>query len=372
MKGLWQGLFLGLLLGMGIEAAAQVPQGQRGDRQARLQQMLVGQVEGTVRDAETGRPITTATVAVWSLPDSSLVTGAVTDDDGRFAIDRLRPGRYYVKVTFVGYKPYVSEALALTRQAPRADLGDIRLVPDTAQLEGVEVTAEREAVTFAIDRTVYNVKDQPVSLGGSATDVLQNVPSVEVDGEGKVSLRGNQNVAILINGKPAPVRGDFLPAFLQQIPSSMIERVEVIPNPSAKYDPDGMAGIVNIVLRQDAELGLGGGISLSAATGDKYNASGNLTYQKGRLTLAGSYGYRNDRRENGGYNFRENRYSTPLTLLEQNSDGLRKNTSHLVNLSADYGLSDRNTLSASAMLSTGDGRNRDRQRLRAARRRGAR
>ncbi|RMF57021.1 MAG: TonB-dependent receptor, partial [Bacteroidetes bacterium] len=264
------------------------------------------------------------------------------------------------KVTFVGYKPYVSEALALTRQAPRADLGDIRLVPDTAQLEGVEVTAEREAVTFAIDRTVYNVKDQPVSLGGSATDVLQNVPSVEVDGEGKVSLRGNQNVAILINGKPAPVRGDFLPAFLQQIPSSMIERVEVIPNPSAKYDPDGMAGILNIVLRQDAELGLGGGISLSAATGDKYNASGNLTYQKGRLTLAGSYGYRNDQRENGGYNFRENRYSTPLTFLEQNSDGLRKNTSHLVNLSADYGLSDRNTLSASAMLSTGDGRNRDR------------
>ncbi len=319
--------------------------------------MLIGQIEGQVLEGETGQPIGTATVAVWSLPDSSLVTGAVTDDEGRFLIDRLRPGRYYVVITFVGFRPYSSEALTLSRQAPKVDLGAIRLLPDTAQLEGIEVTAERETVTFALDRTVYNVKDQPASLGGSATDVLQNVPSVEVDGEGKVSLRGNQNVAILINGKPAPVRGDFLTTFLQQIPSDMIERVEVIPNPSAKYDPDGMAGILNIVLRKDAELGLGGGITLGAATGDKYNASGNLTYQKGKITLAGSYGYRNDERRNEGYDFRENRYAEPLSYLEQNREGTRQNRSHLVNLSADYNLSRQNTLSASAMVSTGKGAN---------------
>ena len=336
-----------------LRAHAQIPRGQR----ARMQQMLIGQIGGQVLDDETGQPIGTATVAVWSLPDSSLVTGAVTDDAGRFVIDRLRPGRYYVKVTFVGFRPYLSEVLTLSRQAPSVDLGEIRLLPDTAQLEDIEVTAERETVTFALDRTVYNVKDQPAGLGGSATDVLQNVPSVEVDGEGKVSLRGNQNVAILINGKPAPVRGDFLTTFLQQIPSNMIDRVEVIPNPSAKYDPDGMAGILNIVLRQDAELGLGGGITLGAATGDKYNASGNLTYQKGKITLAGSYGFRNDERRSEGYDFRENRYATPLSYLEQNRDGTRRNRSHLINLSADYSLSRKNTLSAGAMLSTGSGKN---------------
>jgi outer membrane cobalamin receptor len=316
-----------------------------------MQQMLVGELRGTVVDDAGGSPISTATVAVWQGSDSTLVTGAVTDADGSFVIDRLRPGRYYVRVSFIGYATYATDMLNLTREAPKADLGTIRLLPDTQQLDEVEVTGERETVEFAIDRTVYNVKDQPISTGGTATDVLQNVPSVEVDIDGNVSLRGNQNVAILINGKPSPMRGEFLASFLQQLPASMIEKVEVIPNPSAKYDPEGMAGILNIVMKQDADLGLGGGLSLGAGTGDKYNASGNVNYQQGKVSLFANYGFRYEDRNDEGFNFRENRYLDPLTYLDQDNFGLRNRTSHVLNTTLDYSLSDKNVLSASALLS---------------------
>jgi len=322
-----------------------------------MQTTLTGTISGTVVDGESSETVGTATVAVWQAQDSTLVTGAVSDAQGAFLIERLRPGQYYVEVSFVGYAKQTTPILTLTRAEPSVDLGVVSLSPDLAQMEGVEVTAERADISFQIDRTVYNTKDQLASVGGSATDLLQNIPSVEVDVDGKVSLRGNQNVAILINGKPAPARGDFVTTFLQQIPSNSIERVEVIPNPSAKYDPDGMAGILNIVLKKDADLGTSGGLTLGLGTGDKYNASGNINVQKGKLTLIANYGFRYEDRSSEGYNFRENRYVDPLTFVEQDNVGLRNRISHLVNASADYALSDKNVLSASALLSRRSGEN---------------
>ena len=318
-----------------------------------------GTISGSVVDGESSEAVGTATVAVWQAQDSTLVTGAVSDAAGAFRIDRLRPGRYYVEVSFVGYAKQRTPILTLTPGEPRADLGVIRLAPDLALLDGVEVTAERADVSFEIDRTVYNTRDQLASAGGSATDLLQNIPSVEVDVDGNVSLRGSQNVAILINGKPSPVRGEFLTTFLQQIPAGSIERVEVIPNPSAKYDPDGMAGILNIVLKQDADLGTSGGLTLGLGTNDRYNASGNLNVQKGKLTLFANYGFRYENRESEGYNFRENRFRDPLTFVEQDNAGLRNRVSHLLNTTADYALGDRNVLSASALLTRRTGENED-------------
>jgi len=314
-------------------------------------------LSGSVHDADSGEPIATATIAVWSQRDSSLVTGAVSDFDGSFAIEQIRAGVYYVNVSFVGYENAVAHDVTISQDKPRVALGVIELAPDLQQMEGVEVVAEREAVTFEIDRTVYNTKDQITSTGGSASDVLQNIPSIEVDVDGNISLRGNQNVVVYINGKPSPVRGDFLASYLQQIPAGTIEKVEVIPNPSAKFDPDGMAGIINLVMKQDADLGTSGGLTLGIGTSDSYNASGNLNFQKGKLSLFTNYGFRYDNRLSEGYNFRENRYLDPLTYLEQNEDGSRENLSNMVNLNADYAFNKQDILSASAQMSVRGGDN---------------
>ncbi|MBO6574404.1 MAG: TonB-dependent receptor [Rhodothermales bacterium] len=315
----------------------------------------IGTIEGRVVGADTGTPLATATVAIWALPDSTLVTGAIADESGAFEVSPLDPGSYYLEASFVGYAPFRSEAFEISTTSRKISLNQIRLQPDSAELEGVEVTAERAEVAFEIDRTVYNTKDQISAAGGNATDLLQNIPSVEVDIDGNISLRGNQNVGILINGRPAPARGDALTAFLQQLSAEMIDRIEVIPNPSAKFDPEGMAGMLNIVLKEGSKLGTSGGVTLGAGSTGEYNASGNLNLQKGKLTVFSNYGFRSSERNSSGFTFRENRFLDPLTFLEQNSFGGRESRSHVGNVNADYAIDGQTTLSGSALLSTRSG-----------------
>jgi ferric enterobactin receptor len=232
----------------------------------------------------------------------------------------------------------------------------VRLAQGAVQLEALTVTAERSTAAFEVDRNTYRTRDLPATTGGNASDVLQNIPALEVDPDGRVSLRGSQNVAVQINGRPAPLRGDQLANFLRQLPAHMIESVEVIPNPSARYEPEGMAGIVNIVLRENADLGLSYGLVLAAGTGDRYNGSANVGWQAGPLTLFGSYGYRNDERRNTGFNYLE-RYAPgqtrPVSYLEQDVRGVFDMRSHLFNGSADLRVGRRDVLSSTFMLSRG-------------------
>jgi ferric enterobactin receptor len=314
-----------------------------------------GTVRGTVLNPD-GQPVGSAQVAVWSAADSTLVTGAVSRPDGTFRIDGLRPGRYYLRVSSLGFTTATTSVVAVSPQAPTADVGTVRLAAGAIQLEGLTVTAEAAPAGFAPDRNTYSTRDMPATQGGNATDVLRNVPAVEVDQDGKVSLRGNQNVAVQINGRPTPMTGDQLGNFLQQLPANMVERVEVIPKPSARYEPEGMAGIVNIVLKQNADLGLSGGFIAGVGTGGRYNGSGNLGWQSGPLTLYGSYGLRHDERQNTGLNYLE-RYASaggdPVLFLDQDIDGQFDMMSHLFNGSADYKLGEQNVLSATAMASRG-------------------
>jgi ferric enterobactin receptor len=318
-----------------------------------------GTVRGTVVNPQ-GQPVNGGQVAVWSAADSTLVTGAVARPDGTFRIDGLRPGRYYLRVSALGYSTATTAVVAITPQSREADVGAVRLAAGAVLLEGLTVTAEAAPAGFAPDRNTYSTRDMPSTSGGNATDVLQNVPAVEVDQDGKVSLRGNQNVAVQINGRPSPMTGDQLGNFLKQLPANMVDRVEVIPNPSARYEPEGMAGIINIVLKQNADLGLSGGLIGGAGTGGRFNGSGNLGWQAGDLTLFGSYGFRHDERESTGLNYLE-RYttagSTPVSVLDQDILGLGDMTSHIFNGSADYKLGARNVLSSTVMLSLGDHEN---------------
>jgi ferric enterobactin receptor len=321
-----------------------------------------GTVRGTVLNPD-GQPVNGGQVAVWSAADSTLVTGAVARPDGTFRIEGLRPGRYYLRVSALGYSTATTSVVAITPQQRDADVGAVRLAAGAVVLEGLTVTAEAAPAGFAPDRNTYSTRDMPSTAGGNATDVLQNVPAVEVDQDGRVSLRGNQNVAVQINGRPSPMTGDQLGNFLQQLPANMVDRVEVIPNPSARYEPEGMAGIINIVLKQNADLGLSGGLIAGAGTGGRYNGSGNLGWQAGPLTLFGSYGFRHDKRESTGLNYLE-RYSaagsTPVSILDQDILGEGGMTSHILNGTADYKLGARDVVSATAMLSMGDHENNTR------------
>lgn len=311
-----------------------------------------GAVTGQVVDRSTGDPVASATVALWNASDSTLVTGGISDPSGVFRLERVRQGSYYVQVSFVGLHSKSIESVVIEPGALAVNLGTIALSPDTAVLGEVEVTAERNFVEVGIDRTVYNTRDQIVSAGGSASDVLQNIPSVEVDLNGNVSLRGNQNVAILINGRPSPVQGSALASFLQGLPGNSVERVEVIPNPSAKYEPDGMAGILNIVLKKDVDLGLNGAFTAGIGSNDSYNASGNVNLSRGRVSLFSNYGFRYDTRSRSGVMFRENRFADPLTTLNQTEAEDRTSFSHVLNSSVDVSLGEAGTLSASSLLST--------------------
>ena len=328
-----------LLLGSAPSADAQIPGGSGN--------APVGRISGAVVDAETAEPVASATVGIWRSEDSTLVTGAVTQNDGRFAVEGLRDGRYYASISFVGFATQTVSDIVIADGERQVDVGTIRLAPDTQMLDDVEVTAERNPVQFQIDRTVYSTADSPVAIGGTATNVLETIPSIDVDVDGNISLRGSGNVAVLINGRPAPVSTEYIATYLRQLPAGSIDRVEIIPNPSARYEPDGMAGIINIVLKEEAELGLGGTAIAGGDSQGGYNASGTFTYGRGPLNLAFTYGFRQEEGFGGGSSFRINRYADPLTYFDQVGDEDESETSHLVNLSGDYQISPRTSINAS-------------------------
>ncbi len=338
-----------LLVGFASSAEAQ----QRGRQ--RPAAMPTGTLSGTVTDAAADTPIPSASVAVWRVPqragrDTTLVTGTITDADGTFRVEGVPSGLFYVDVSFVGYTSERIEEVRIGREARTVDLGRIALAPDVEQLEGVEVRAEREQVSVQIDRMVYNTADDLVAASGNATNVLETIPSVDVDVDGNISLRGSGNVAVLVNGKPAPVASEFVAAYLKSLPAGSIERVEVIPNPSARYEPEGMSGIINIVLKENVDRGLGGTVAAGVNSRGSTDGTATLTWGRGAWNLSASYGFQLENDVGGGSSFAENRFETPVTFLDQVEDEEQDETAHNLNLSADYALSERTSLSASAQL----------------------
>ncbi|MBV9880580.1 MAG: TonB-dependent receptor [Gemmatirosa sp.] len=310
-----------------------------------------GEVRGAVIEAEGSTPLARATITVRARRDSSLVTGAIATPQGTFRIQGLRPGAYLLRVTALGYGPHV-QPFAITPAASRVALEPIKLTKIAVALTGVSVTAEREAVAIEPDRNAYRAKDV-APAAANASDVLENVPSVQVDGDGKISLRGNENVAVQINGRPSPIRGAQLAAYLKSLPANIVDKVEVIPNPSAKYDPEGMAGIINIVMKQNVDLGLSGGLNVGAANSDRYNVSGNVGYQSGPWTSFFNYGYNADERTVGGINDRERHSAVGLPMSFTNQDvlGRNGNAGHNLTSTVDYRFNKRDVLSNSVSLS---------------------
>ena len=306
-----------------------------------------GAVTATIVDAVTSDPLPQATLALYSSRDTSFVTGGAADVDGRVTIDPVRPGSYVARVSFIGYATRALEGVTV-EAGPALDLGEIGLEEGAALLGEAEVTAQREFVEQQADRTVYNVQEQAVTAGGSAIETLQTLPSLEVDTDGNISLRGNQNVVIQINGRPTPVRGAFLAALLRQIPADKVERVEVIPNPSARYEPDGMGGIVNIVLAEGVERGLSGGLTFGGGTELSGQVGANLSYQRGDWDLNGQYGFRYGQRDvniEALTRFNNGSFSRDALVANESDEA-----SHFFNGSAVRSIGDKTTLTVESSL----------------------
>lgn len=224
-----------------------------------------GGVRGRVTDARTGENIEYANIALLRASDSALVNGTVSESNGTFALTAPY-GRYLLRITFIGYDTwYRDEAILLNDRHRDVNIGKVQLKTSGTLMKAVEVTAERSMVEYQLDKRVINVDKNIVSSGGTATDVLEQVPSVAVDNDGNVTLRGSANVKVLVNGRPSELLSSDLASLLEQIPASTVENVEVITNPSAKYDPEGMSGIINIKLKDKTAgaLGLNGVVNVN-------------------------------------------------------------------------------------------------------------
>ncbi|MGH7617634.1 MAG: carboxypeptidase regulatory-like domain-containing protein, partial [Gemmatimonadaceae bacterium] len=304
-----------------------------------------GEIRGRLVDSTNGHAVTSGSVAVRRVGDTAFVSGALPKEDGSFRVDGLRPGRYTLRVRAIGYAPLVRSDIAITADHPVVELGSIGLGVVAAKLDATQTVAEREDVVIAPDRTSYNVKNMPAASGGTAIDVLRNVPLVEVDGSNNVSLRGNANVVIQINGRSTPLKGDQLGAFLAQLPAGTVKTVEVATNPSAKDDPEGTAGIINIVLSQDAELGLSGGINAGTASTGMVNGGGNIGKQQGKLTVFGSGNVYQDHRETSGTISRTNLVIPVPAFSETRLAGKQTPLSGGGTLRSEYRFTPKTTLS---------------------------
>jgi len=256
-----------------------------------------GVIKGQVLEVETHKPLSFSNVTVYRVGSEKLVDGIISDKDGNFVIDNLPDGSYYILVKFIGYEKKKVNTIVISEDKPVYDLGKIELNFTNYKSDGVEVTAEKPLVEFKMDKKVVNVNRDIISQGGTAVDALQNVPSVKVDVEGNVTLRGSSNFQVFINGKPSVLTGSDA---LEQIPASTIENIEIITNPSAKNDPDGVGGIINVVLKKDAELGLTGIFDISVGTRDKYSANALINYHLKSFNFFTGFDFKDDIRHSTG------------------------------------------------------------------------
>ncbi|MEJ8801157.1 TonB-dependent receptor domain-containing protein [Pontibacter sp. H249] len=314
-----------------------------------------GKVSGKLVEANTKAAVGFANVVLLSAKDSSLVTGATTDIEGVFILERIPVGKFILRASMVGYPTKYIPNINVTAQQPEVKLGNITLSAASTKLAEVEVVAERQLVDFELDKRVVNVSQDINAESGSVAEVMQNLPSVTVDIDGNVSMRGSSNVTILVDGK----RSALSNLTLDQIPANLIESIELITNPSSKYNPEGTSGIINLVLKKEKKPGFNGSASITAGTYDNYNTSLNLNYRYNRWSLNSGYDFRQRTRPGFNNSFTENYSFNDFGQLDstsyrlQNGERNSKDISHSFRFGADYYLTDRHTLSASGIYRFG-------------------
>lgn len=303
-----------------------------------------GVLMGKIVDTDDEKPLEFTSVAIFSEVDSSLITGSITGPDGSFQLNGVPFGDYYLVANFMGYEKKVVDDIAVTSDNRSVNLGEIELKQTINKIDEVEVIADQAHVEYKLDRKVVNVSQDLNAATGTAADVLRNTPSVSVDIDGNVSLRGSGNFTVLIDGKPTSLSGSDA---LQQIPASAIRNIEIITNPSAKYDPDGVAGIINIVSKKNALLGLSGIFNVTVGTNDKYQGDFLLNYRTEKFNFFGGMNY-SDRTYKGSIYSSREFIGEPSEYVIVDGDRNRNRGGYELKGGFDYNLNDKNILSLSA------------------------
>jgi iron complex outermembrane recepter protein len=296
-----------------------------------------GNVQGKVIDSKLNEPLPYVTVIIENKAGETL-TGGITDSEGYFKVNNLAAGTYNVKIQYIGFKPYTRE-VEITTNNPTINLGTIDLEEDIESLNEVVVVAEVSTIEQRVDRRVINVGRDLITAGPTASDIMNNLPSVSVDEQsGALSFRGNQNVTVMVDGKISNVP---VAQLLKQIPSNAIKQIELITNPSAKYNPEGMSGIINIILHKNVTIGFNGSVNvgLSYQIEPKFNSSLNLNYRTGKFNFYGNFSNNISRRDNFGS------FTRLDEDITQEFDLLFRNYSQLYKVGLDIYINDKNTLS---------------------------
>lgn len=347
MRGLLTILLVGITI---LVATAQRPGGDRGGREM----PKIAKVYGTVYDSISQKPLEFATVSVYRMRDSALVGGMITDERGKFSIDKLPIGRHRVTISYMGYQTMTVSPLRLPPSEPTADLGKIYIAPTEATLKTAEVVADKAVFQLGLDKKVFNVDKTNLGSSENATEVLRNTPTVEVDFDGNVKIRGGA-VQVYINGKPTGLTGDSQAEILDQLPANTIKKVELITNPSAKYDPEGESGIINIVLKKNVLEGFTGSANISVGTSTwvpfrRYRGGLSLNFRNDKINIFSNFSYNYSERYSRNYNLRQNLLPTDSTFLEQftNRKGIRNGG--MARVGMDYYFDDYNTLTVAARI----------------------
>ena len=308
-----------------------------------------GTISGRVFDYNSKSPIEYANVIAFNSKDSAQITGGITNNQGNFSLKRIPFGKFYVDVQFIGYEKKRIKNISVSSSQRNIDLGNIYIKTSAVNLGNVIVQGERNPVSFQIDRKVIDVSKMPTSISGNAADVLENVPSVSVDIDGNVSLRGSSSFTVLIDGRPSVMDAQDA---LQQIPASSIESIEIITNPSAKYDPEGSAGIINIKLKKEKNLGLSGIANADAGANDKYGGDFLFEYKTPGYNY--NFGIDYNRRFSPGNGLDQKDFTVGNDISHLNSNGTRQwgRISFGIRGGIDFNLSDNDLLSLSGRFGT--------------------
>lgn len=310
-------------------------------------------VKGSIIDATTKAPIQYATISFFSENNPNNTTGELSDESGKFNIP-VTNDTYKIEIEYMGYKKYTIASQTITGSI---SLGEIKLEEDAQLLDNIVIQVEKAPVELRLDKKIYNVGSDMIVKGGNAGDVLDNIPSVEVDSDGNVSLRGNESVKVLIDGKPSGMAANIADA-LKMLPAESIDQVEVITNPSARYEAEGGAGIINIRLKKGANQGMNGSVTINAGTPESYGANANINYKKDNFNLYTNIGYNKNKTFGNSKNeteyFDEN--GMPSRYVNEYSKSTRKREGYNANLGFEWNLTDKLTWNNNVTLrrSVGD------------------
>ncbi|MEZ5195485.1 MAG: TonB-dependent receptor [Bacteroidales bacterium] len=295
-----------------------------------------GKIKGAVADKKSKEPVEYATVALYRTSDNTLIDGVITDHLGHFKINQPDTGSYYLLISFIGLKDIQTEVFEIEEAHDNINLGNFFFESSVNELEGVEIVAKRAPIEYKIDKKVITVDKQITSEAGTAVDVLESIPSVQVDVEGNVSLRGSTGFTVLIDGKPTILDPSDA---LRQIPSSSIENIEIITNPSVKYEPDGATGIINIITKKNRLDGLSGIANVNVGMHDQYGGDFQMNYRMNKLNII--FGANYNKRGRPGYsnNERTTHANDTIFFVESYGDSERGHTGSSIRGGLEYDIS---------------------------------